>query len=66
MACTWSTGLFILIAFLIQVDVLYLHNAEESQRAQLGDQAFTERLKAAFEWLEKARSSGKIQVRFAL
>ena len=46
----------------LQVDVLYLHNVEESQRGTLGDQAFMDRLKAAFQWLEKARAAGRIQV----
>ena len=46
----------------MQVDILYLHNAEESQRTMLGDQAFMDRLKAAFQWLEKARAAGRIQV----
>ena len=45
-----------------QVDVLYLHNVEESQRSTLGDQAFMDRLKGAFQWLEKARAAGRIQV----
>ena len=45
-----------------QVDVLYLHNVEESQRGTLGDQVFMDRLKAAFQWLEKARAAGRIQV----
>ena len=46
----------------LQVDILYLHNVEESQRAQLGDVAFMDRLKIAFEWLERARSQSRIQV----
>ena len=50
------------LPFGLQVDVLYLHNVEESQRGTLGDQAFMDRLKAAFQWLEKARAAGRIQV----
>ena len=48
----------------VQVDVLYLHNVEESQRGALGDRAFMDRLRAAFQWLEKARAAGRIQVLF--
>ena len=61
-AITCQTYHVLRYMIVLQVDILYLHNAEESQRAQLGDKAFMERLKAAFEWLEKARAQSRIQV----
>ena len=45
----------------MQVDVLYLHNAAEMQLTALGEAAFFERLRAAFKWLEGARSRGTIR-----
>lgn len=46
---------------LAAVDLLYLHNPAESQLAQLGGRAFLERLRAAFEWCERARAAGSIK-----
>lgn len=44
-----------------QVDLLYLHNAAESQLAPLGQKAFVARLSEAFGFLEKARQDGSIR-----
>ena len=45
----------------LQVDVLYLHNAVETQLGALGETAFLERLHMAFTWLEEARKQGRIR-----
>lgn len=42
------------------LDVLYLHNAAEAQRAQVGDAEFLRRLRAAFVTLEAERAAGRI------
>jgi hypothetical protein len=43
------------------VDLLYLHNPGEAQLAQIGPEAFMQRLHAAFEFCEQARAAGKIK-----
>jgi diketogulonate reductase-like aldo/keto reductase len=45
----------------VQMDVLYLHNAAESQVDTLGEAKFMQRLRDAFVWLEDARQHGRIQ-----
>ena len=46
---------------MLQVDILYLHNAAESGEA-LGETVLMRRLADAFGWLESARTAGRIQV----
>ncbi|KAL4440685.1 hypothetical protein ABPG77_000394 [Micractinium sp. CCAP 211/92] len=46
---------------LATVDLLYIHNPAESQLRQIGRSAFMERLRAAFEWCERARAVGSIK-----
>jgi aryl-alcohol dehydrogenase-like predicted oxidoreductase len=43
------------------VDLLYLHNAAESQIPEVGRTEFMKRLRLAFETLETARTNGKIR-----
>eukprot|EP00742_Colponemidia_sp_Colp-10_P011239 GILJ01012462.1.p1 GENE.GILJ01012462.1~~GILJ01012462.1.p1 ORF type:complete len:253 (+),score=44.30 GILJ01012462.1:497-1255(+) len=43
------------------VDLLYLHNAAESQLPLIGEDTFKQRLKDAFTFFESARSRGKIK-----
>jgi len=43
------------------IDLMYLHNAVESQQPVVGKKEFLIRLKDAFEFFEKARSDGKIK-----
>jgi aryl-alcohol dehydrogenase-like predicted oxidoreductase len=43
------------------LDLLYLHNAAESQLTVLGSSSFEKRLRSAFEFLEEARAEGKIR-----
>jgi aryl-alcohol dehydrogenase-like predicted oxidoreductase len=43
------------------LDLLYLHNAAESQMPEIGRDAFMKRLRLAFEAMEKARAAGKIR-----
>ena len=45
---------------MLQVDLLYLHNAAEAQGA-LGETELLHRLHEAFAWLEHARQDGSIQ-----
>lgn len=43
------------------LDLIYLHNAAESQLAEVGETEFMRRLRAAFEVFEEARTRGKIK-----
>jgi aryl-alcohol dehydrogenase-like predicted oxidoreductase len=43
------------------LDLMYLHNAAESQLAAVGPQAFMARLKDAFQFYELAREQGRIR-----
>lgn len=43
------------------LDLMYLHNAAESQIPEVGRQVFMERLKLAFEFYEQARQAGRIR-----
>jgi len=43
------------------IDLMYLHNAPESQLPAVGRQEFMKRLQLAFEFYEKARSEGRIR-----
>lgn len=43
------------------VDLLYLHNAAESQLAEVGRKEFLDRLRRAFDFYEEARKKGRIQ-----
>ncbi len=43
------------------LDLMYLHNAAESQLAQIGTKAFFDKLKAAFEFYETARQENRIR-----
>lgn len=43
------------------LDLMYLHNAAESQIPAVGEEVFFERLEQAFEFYEKARQLGKIR-----
>jgi aryl-alcohol dehydrogenase-like predicted oxidoreductase len=43
------------------LDLLYLHNAAESQMPEVGRQEFMRRLQLAFEFYEKARADGRIR-----
>mmetsp|Transcript_32966 Transcript_32966/g.57889 ORF Transcript_32966/g.57889 Transcript_32966/m.57889 type:complete len:236 (+) Transcript_32966:480-1187(+) len=43
------------------LDLLYLHNPAESQLPALDTNEFNKRLRAAFEFLERVRSEGKIR-----
>ncbi|KAL4457530.1 hypothetical protein ABPG75_012395 [Micractinium tetrahymenae] len=46
---------------LATVDLLYIHNPAESQLGRTGHEAFMQRLRAAFEWCERARAAGSIK-----
>jgi aryl-alcohol dehydrogenase-like predicted oxidoreductase len=43
------------------LDLMYLHNAAESQIPEIGRQRFMERLKSAFEFYERARAEGRVR-----
>jgi len=43
------------------LDLMYLHNAAESQIPEIGLELFMQRLKLAFEFYEKARADGRIR-----
>ena len=43
------------------IDLMYLHNAPESQLPAIGRKEFMQRLKLAFEFYEKARADGRIR-----
>ena len=43
------------------LDLMYLHNASESQIPEVGLNRFIQRLEGAFQFLESARKAGKIQ-----
>jgi aryl-alcohol dehydrogenase-like predicted oxidoreductase len=43
------------------LDLMYLHNAAESQMPEVGRAAFMERLRQAFAFYEQARAEGKIR-----
>lgn len=43
------------------IDLMYLHNAVESQQPIVGKEEFLKRLRSAFEFFEEARSEGKIR-----
>jgi len=43
------------------LDLIYLHNAAESQLPEIGREAFMHRLRHAFEFYEKARAEGRIR-----
>jgi aryl-alcohol dehydrogenase-like predicted oxidoreductase len=43
------------------LDLMYLHNAAESQIPEVGRQVFMDRLKLAFEFYEQARRDGRIR-----
>jgi len=43
------------------LDLMYLHNAAESQLAEVGREVFMQRLSKAFEFYETARQDGKIR-----
>jgi len=43
------------------IDLIYLHNAAESQIAEVGREEFLKRLGQAFEFYEEQRAKGKIQ-----
>ncbi|HEY9746810.1 MAG TPA: aldo/keto reductase [Oculatellaceae cyanobacterium] len=43
------------------LDLMYLHNAAESQMPEIGRDAFMQRLKLAFEFYEKVRAENKIR-----
>lgn len=43
------------------IDLMYLHNAAESQMPELGRVEFMHRLRAAFEFYEKARNEGRLR-----
>ena len=45
----------------MQVDVLYLHNAAETQLGEVGEEELLRRLHEAFLWLEHARADGSIR-----
>lgn len=49
------------LRIVVQVDILYLHNAAEAQLQRLGNEGFEALLSAAFDWLEGARKRGAIQ-----
>ena len=43
------------------LDLMYLHNAAESQIPEIGRELFMKRLKLAFEFYEQARADGRIR-----
>lgn len=43
------------------VDLMYLHNAAESQLAHVGRETFMQRLRLAFEFYERARAEGRLR-----
>jgi len=43
------------------LDLMYLHNAAESQIPEIGRELFMQRLKLAFEFYEQARADGRIR-----
>mgnify|MGYP003940972807 CR=1 FL=1 len=43
------------------LDLIYLHNAAESQLPEIGRETFMRRLRQAFEFYEKARAEGRIR-----
>lgn len=43
------------------IDLLYLHNVTDEHLPLLGKEAFLERLRSAFDFLERCRSEGKIR-----
>lgn len=46
---------------LATLDLIYLHNAAESQLPEVGREEFMRRLRLAFEFYEKARADGRIR-----